>query len=99
MAPSIKTLKAAFPKLSPEEVKSIRRAMAPGAHVGRHAMRVIDEILGTHGVEYIPAGHNAKSPGINYCNTGDSYGTTVLLVRGKFRVGSWADIVERGNYD
>jgi hypothetical protein len=65
----------------------------------RHAMDAIDGFLGTHGVEYIPRGHNAKSPAIAYCNAGDTYGTTILLVNGRYRIGAWGDIVERGSYD
>lgn len=55
--------------------------------------------LGTFGVEHIAAGSNAKSPAIDYLNTGDSYDLTLLYVRGRFRVGCWGDIVERGNYE
>lgn len=63
-------------------------------------LSIADEILGTCGVEYIYAGHNAKSPAIEYCNTGDSYAWTLMYVSGKgYRVGCWGDIVERGNYD
>jgi hypothetical protein len=71
-------------------------------HDGRHRysrMDAIDTILGTHGVERIDRGHNAKSPTIVYCNAGDTYDTTVLKVNGRFRVGCWGDIVERGQYD
>jgi hypothetical protein len=59
----------------------------------------IDAALGTFGVEYIHAGGGAKSPAIYYCNTGDTYGTTILKVNGRYRVGCWGDIVERGNYE
>ena len=55
--------------------------------------------LGTYGVESIDCGHNRNSPSIEYLNSGDTYETTVLYVRGQFRVGAWGDIVERGNYD
>ena len=55
--------------------------------------------LGTFGVEYIAKGHNQKSPSITYLNSGDTYTSTILYVRGQFRVGCWGDIVERGNYD
>lgn len=71
-------------------------------HDGRHRysrLRAIDKVLKTYGVEHIEHGHNTKSPAIDYCNTGDTYDTTVLKVNGRFRVGSWGDIVERGNYD
>lgn len=54
--------------------------------------------LGTFGVEHIDAGTNARSPAIDYLNTGDSYDLTLLYIRGRFRVGCWGDIVERGNY-
>lgn len=62
-------------------------------------MRAIDRILRTCGVEYIPKGHNRRSPAIYYCNTGDTYDTTIMKINGRFRVGCWGDIVERGNYD
>ena len=63
-------------------------------------MSIADDILDTCGVEGIPEGHNTKSPSIEYCNTGESYDATLLLIDGRrFAVGSWADIVERGNYD
>jgi hypothetical protein len=71
-------------------------------HDGRHRysrMRAIDKVLGTYGVEDIDAGHNRRSPAIRYCNTGDPYDTTVMFIRGRFRVGCWGDIVERGHYD
>jgi hypothetical protein len=55
--------------------------------------------LGTFGVEYIPAGRGARSPEVTYLNTGDTYELTILYIRGRFRVGCWGDIVERGNYN
>ena len=71
-------------------------------HDGKHRysrMAAIDKVLHTYGVEYTPAGHNSKSPAIYYCNAGDPYSTTMLKINGRFRVGCWGDIVERGNYD
>ena len=59
----------------------------------------IDALLGTYGVEFIREGRNSRSPAIDYCNTGDSYGCTVLWYNCNFHIGSWGDIVERGNYD
>jgi len=58
----------------------------------------ISDVIGGCGMESIPAGHNTKSPAIHYVNMGDTYDTTVLWVNGKFRIGCWGDIVERGNY-
>lgn len=54
--------------------------------------------LQTFGVESIPAGEGDNSPAITYLNSGDSYGLTILRVNRRFLVGTWGDIVERGNY-
>lgn len=122
--PSVKTLEGlckAYRLDNPtQSAKDIRKAME-GAHNAptppwrafwgihyENAMRAIDGILGTCGVEYVHKGRNTKSPSFSYCNTGDSYGVTVILTwhRGHFgqewavfSVGSWADRVERGNYE
>lgn len=58
-------------------------------------MRVIDRLLGTHGVEHVLT--HSGAPGFSYANAGDSYACTVILfASGTFRVSSWGDIVERG---
>ena len=63
------------------------------------ALELIDGAMTDgYGVESIPEGSNQKSPEIHYVNTGDSYGETVLFINGRFRLGNWGDIVERGNY-
>jgi hypothetical protein len=67
----------------------------------RDTLLVIEQLfpdLGTFGVEYIARGTNQRSPAITYLNTGDSCDLTVLYVNGRFRVGTWGDIVERGSY-
>jgi hypothetical protein len=107
--PSVKAIYRAFSQwIDLEQAKQIRaimehnaspfRADASEAPIGTRLQR-IDKILGTSGVEYIPAGHNATSPAIYYCNAGDTYATTILKVNGRFRIGCWGDIVERGSYD
>ncbi len=98
--PSIKTLTAAF---GAEKAKLIR-AIIEGPKrdaAGNRRLERIDEVLGNYGVEYIPRGHNTKSPALCYSNTGDPYTTTVMRVgpRHTWRVGCWGDIAERGNYD
>jgi len=95
--PSVKTLTAAFGKEKAVKIRAIMEG--PYAVDGVSRMERIDEVLGTFGVECIPEGNNSKSPQIVYCNTGDTYGTTVMRVGGVFRVGCWGDIVEKGNYD
>lgn len=85
------------------------RLLATGEYRHCHESFLIRDILlnvetafsdiGTFGVEHINAGTNAKSPAIDYLNTGDSYDLTLLYIRGRFRVGCWGYIVERGNYE
>lgn len=98
--PSVKTL-TQIKDVTPEMAKQVRAIMAgPGKdEQGRTRMQRIDAIIGTYGVEYTAPGHNTKSPAITYCNAGDTYATTILKVNGRFRVGCWGDIVERGDYD
>lgn len=62
------------------------------------ALNTINGIIGGCGIERIEPGNNENSPGIRYVNMGDTYAPTVMVVRGRFCVGSWGDIVERGNY-
>lgn len=63
-------------------------------------LEALNEVLETCGVEYIPAGRGSRSPAFEYCNTGDTYAPTILYFpdRAVWRVGSWGDQVERGNY-
>lgn len=99
--PSLKTLR----KLFPDQVARNLRASYEFHRVENNyprerALRAFNDILGGYGTEYIPAGHNSKSPAIAYVNMGDTYDTTIMLVDGyTWRVGSWGDIVERGRYD
>ncbi len=64
----------------------------------------------THGAEGIPPGRGSRSPSIDYVNRGDTYDTTVLYLggvtesgratyAGRWAVGSWGGIVERGQYE
>lgn len=96
--PSVKTLVAAF---GLEKGKKIRAVMERPRRDERGKTRLerIDEVLETCGVEYQRAGCGRRSPEFWYCNAGDTYATTVLKVNGRFRVGCWGDIVERGNYE
>lgn len=64
-------------------------------------LEALNEVLDLHGVEYVPAGRDAKSPAFEYLNTGDSYARTIVYFpdRQTWRVTSWGDIVEAGKYD
>ena len=61
-------------------------------------LEAINELMDGHGVEYIPAGRNRRSPSIEYVNMGGTYLDTIMWARGRYVVGCWGDIVERGNY-
>lgn len=101
MAPSLNAIRRAFPNLSRAQVAEIRYQMTrPEANIFvDRGMSAINLVLGTHGVERVPRGRDEKSPAIMYCNTGDTYGTTVLYVNESYRIGAWGDIVERGDYE
>jgi hypothetical protein len=66
----------------------------------------IDKLIGTHGVEGIFEWRTGGTVDalnyreedvidIQYCNTGDTYGSTILYWKGKFRIGDWGHIAER----
>lgn len=55
--------------------------------------------LGTFGVEHIDKGSGDNSPAIEHLNNGDSCGLTIMVIRGRFVIGAWGDIVERGDYN
>jgi 2',3'-cyclic-nucleotide 2'-phosphodiesterase (5'-nucleotidase family) len=101
MIPSIETLTDAFGPAKGPVVHHLMQKFfernAPGCYPNK-TMDHIDAVLNGHGVEFIGEGHDDESPAITYVNMGDSYDTTVMWVDGEFRVGSWGDIVEQGNY-
>jgi hypothetical protein len=59
-------------------------------------MLAVDAVIGTCGTEAI-WGDDGTRPVAEYCNTGDSYATTILYDyrAGKYRLTSWGDFVER----
>jgi hypothetical protein len=93
--PSVNTISRRL-NIDIQTAKKIRVEMENSTRRNYHAaLEAIDELLGTHGVE----GFN----GVSYCNTGESYNTTVLYIRHNksygpcngFSIGSWGDLVER----
>lgn len=113
--PSVKTLERAFPGKGKELRRLLESPAAVRAHpaaVARdrecynrpplHDLRLhaLDAVAETCGVEYVAPGHNARSPGFEYLNTGDTYCPTIVRFNsGRYAVTSWGDIVERGRYD
>ena len=61
-------------------------------------LEAINDLMDAYGVEFIAAGSNKRSPSIEYVNVGETYRDTVLWTRGRYIVGCWGDIVERGDY-
>ena len=68
-------------------------------HVWKHepfrveAMRQIDQLIGTFGVEYL--GRTRKGDReVYYCNAGDTYATTVIFVEKTLRIGCWGDFFD-----
>jgi hypothetical protein len=110
--PSLKTLEAAFPGKGKTLRRLLTNAQAVREHPAAIArerecysrpslsdlrLHALNAELGTFGVEY--AEGRGSSVSFDYLNTGDSYGTTVIrFMDGRYRVGDWGTIVERGNY-
>lgn len=112
MKPSAKTIAARL-GVPADTAKRIRRVMeqhdASGEPFASSAVDAIADILGVDRCELIEPGSGSRSPSIEYANAGDTYAPTVLYLdgvtsggratgRGRWAVGTWGDIVERGNY-
>lgn len=69
----------------------------PSLHERR--MYALNVELECHGVEYVQMGNNKRSPEFEYCNTGDAYELTIVYINSNYRISSWGDIVENGNYN
>ena len=58
-------------------------------------MRMADEIIGGYGVEGAGEVDMCYGPPLEYVNLGDTHDVTLCRFRGRYRVCSWGDIVER----
>jgi len=110
--PSLKTLEIAFPTKGKTLRRLLTNEQAVREHPAAMAlerqcynpptlahlrMTALNAELECFGVEYVQGQGSSRS--FEYCNTGDSYGTTIIrFVDGRYRVGDWGTIVERGNY-
>ena len=68
-------------------------------------MTALNTEAGTFGVEAVwykgeSPNDCTSAPAFEYLNTGDTYAATIIRWSdGRYRVASWGDIVERGNYE
>lgn len=60
----------------------------------REARDAINNVLRTHGVEYLGV-HRRTADHVYYCNTGETYATTVIFSGLRMRVACWGDMVEK----
>lgn len=101
--PSIKTIATICDAQTAKTVRRLMEEFRDKCPDGRLrpivTLNAISSALNLFGVESIPRGHNAHSPAIEYVNTGETYQPTVLWINGRFSIGDWGSIVERGNYD
>ena len=112
--PSLKTLESAFPgkgktlrwlltnEAAVWQHPAVIALVSQCYHTPKlaHARMVaLNAELECFGVEYVQGNYTQRSPSFEYCNTGDTYGTTIIrFTDGRYRVGDWGTIVERGNY-
>lgn len=61
------------------------------------ALHAIDRVLGTLGVEPLGEVNVRNGPPYEFCNTGDTYATTLIYKRDTdtLFIGNWGDLVER----
>jgi methylthioribose-1-phosphate isomerase len=92
-------------RLDPENFKSVKNWREQAAHwpPKRHemVMRAANELLGTHGVEVIRSENHPYDPYygdivLEYCNTGDSYASTLCysIINKQYFISSHGDYVE-----
>ena len=113
-APSAKTIAAGLgvPLPVAERVRQILKQHS-GDFVEQTLADVESCLVGTSartfGGELVLPGEGDRSPSIEYLNRGDTYATTVLYLggidrqgrptgAGRWAIGSWGDIVEKGAY-
>jgi len=54
-------------------------------------MNCLDEVLNTCGVESLRLKNGQFA---DYLNTGDTYASTIIFVKGRYCIGCWGDLVE-----
>jgi hypothetical protein len=59
-------------------------------------MNLLDELLGSYGVEFInlEPGNYSWPKGIEYLNMGDTYTPTIIYYNNRYSIGCWGDYLE-----
>lgn len=83
--PSIKAILSAFPRLNVDQANELKAAMQDNK-----GLACANRLLDGCGIESI-----GLPEGCFYVNLGDTYDTTLLKVNGRYRIGSWGDVVEQ----
>jgi len=86
------SLASLLPKIEAGKLLRIRQMVLDASISVEDVMEEADKLLGTCGVEAIGSAEGA----LWYCNTGDTYGTTLLYDEEgeRFSVGNWGSWVE-----
>lgn len=98
MLPTVRTLRHIH-NITDEQARAVRRALEGPGTAWTRLEAAAAVLPHASGVERIPPGRTRLSPSVVYVNLGDPYRPTLLYVRGRFRVGDWGTLVERGSYD
>lgn len=69
------------------------------SHLRMTALNAETECFGVEHCHHASADAHCVGACFDYCNTGDTYVTTIIRFEdGRYRVGDWGTVVERGNY-
>ena len=78
---------------APQTMKWVDSCFHP-PHTRDVHRRAIDELLETHGIEHLGR-HRRSGEHVYYCNSGDTYATTLIFHGSNMYIGCWGDLVER----
>lgn len=92
IAPSVKSL-CTIKDVTRDDAMAIRKAWRTIGN-RQDAREAIDSILCTHGIEYLGY-HKRNCQHVYYCNSGDTYSTTIIFCGLRAYVGCWGDLVEK----
>lgn len=98
--PSIKTIedRLVVPRAMAREIRSLLERDRNGENA-RKTLTLIEPLLVGHQTFGVESIYSTGMPSIAYINMGDTYDTTVMNVGGRWVIGAWGDIVEKGGYE